>query len=107
MELEPDRKLEPEPKPESKPVPTLKHREHSLKSCEEFLNEFTNAEKNIKKKIFRNYFKYENSSSLLKYLFQVAQNKNVAIEQIIINESIKLMEDIKIKEIPENKNPEK
>ena len=107
MELEPDRKLEPEPKPESKPVPTLKHRKHLLKSREEFLNEFTNAEKNIKKKIFRNYFKYENSSSLVKYLFQVAQNKNVAIEQIIINESIKLMEDIKIKEIPENKNPEK
>ena len=86
--------LEPEPKPESKPVPILKHRKHSLKSLEEFLNEFTHAEKDINKEIFRNYFKYENSSSSLKYLFQV-DKKNVAIKQIIINESIKLMEDIK------------
>ena len=31
----------------------------------------------------------------------------MAIKQIIINESIKLMEDIKTKEIPENKNPKK
>ena len=54
LKLEPELELElePEPKPESKPVPILKHRKHSLKSLEEFLNEFTHAEKNINKEIF-------------------------------------------------------
>ena len=60
-----------------------------------FLNEIVNEEKNINEQIFRNYFKYQNPSSLGKDLF------------IKWNKLIKSMEDINIKKIPENENPEK
>ena len=57
--------------------------------------------------MFRNYFKYQDPSSLAKYLFQANKIKNDKIKYMIINELFKLMEDINIKEIPENKNTEK
>ena len=60
-----------------------------------------------KKERFRNYIKYENQSSLAKYLFEEDKNKSDKIKYMIINELIKLMEDINIKEIPENENPKK
>ena len=60
-----------------------------------FLNKIVNEEKNINEEIFRNYFKYQNPSSLGKDLF------------IKSNKLIKSMEDINIKKIPENENPEK
>ena len=75
--------------------------------CEEFLSENVNEEKHINEEIFRNYFKYQNPSSLVKDLFKVEKNKRDKIRYLIINEFIKLMEDINLKEIPENKNPKK
>ena len=53
------------------------------------------------------YFQYQNPSSLAKDLFKADKSKNNKIRYMIINELIKLMEDINIKEIPENKNPKK
>ena len=50
--------------------------------------------------------KYQNPSSLVKDLFKGGKNKNDKVEQIV-NESIKLMENISIKEIPENENSKK
>ena len=42
--------------------------------------------KNINEKIFRNYFKYQNPSSLVKDLFKVDKNKSNKIKYLIINE---------------------
>ena len=53
----------------------------------------------------RNYLKYQNRSSLVKYLFKVDKNKNKIVKDKIINEKIKFMEDNNIKQIPENENP--
>ena len=61
----------------------------------------------MNKEIFRNYFKYQNPSNLVKDLFKANKNKNEKIRYLIIIELIKLMEDINIKEIPENENPKK
>ena len=61
----------------------------------------------MNKEIFRNYFKYQNPSNLVKDLFKANKNKNEKIKYLIIIELIKLMEDINIKEIPENENPKK
>ena len=69
--------------------------------CGGFLNENVNEEKNINEEIFRNYFKYQNPSSLVKDLFKAEKNKRDKIKYLIINEFIKLMEDINLKEIPE------
>ena len=63
--------------------------------------------KHINEKIFRNYFKYHNPSSLVKDLFKADKNKNDKIEYLVINELVQLMEDISIKEIPENENLKK
>ena len=59
-----------------------------------------NEEKNINKEVFRSYFKYQNPSSLRKDLFKADKNKNDKIKYMIINELIKLMENINIKETP-------
>ena len=56
---------------------------------------------------FRNYFKYQSPSSLVKDLFKANKNKNNKIKYMIINELTKLMKDINIKQIPENENPKK
>ena len=48
--------------------------------------------KNINKEIFRNYFKYQNPSSLVKELLKADKNKSNKIKYMIINELIKLME---------------
>ena len=53
----------------------------------------------------RNYLKYQNRSSLVKYLFKVDKNKNKIVKDKIINEKIKFMEDNNIKQSPENENP--
>ena len=70
---------------------------------EEFLNQIINEDKNINEVIFRNYVKHQNPSSLVKDLFKA--NKNDKTKYMIINELIKLMEDIHIKEITGNENP--
>ena len=72
-----------------------------------FLNEIVNEEKNINEEIFRNYFKYQNPSSLVKDLIKADKNKKDKIRYLIINQLIKLKEDINLKEIPENENPKK
>ena len=78
-----------------------KHRKSRLKSLlksrKEFLNEIVNEEKMINGEIFRNYFNYQNPSFLAKDLFKADQSKNDEIKYMIINEVIKLMEDIDIK----------
>ena len=78
-----------------------KHRKSRLKSLlksrKEFLNEIVNEEKMINGEIFRNYFNYQNPSFLAKDLFKADQSKNDEIKYMIINELIKLMEDIDIK----------
>ena len=86
LELEPEAELEPEPKPE------LKHIKHSLKSREEFLNKIVNEEIIINEEMFRNYFNYQNPSSLTKDLFKADISKNNEVKYLIINELIKLME---------------
>ena len=63
--------------------------------------------KNVKEEKFRNYFKYQSPSSLVKDLFKANKNKNNKIKYMIINELTKLMKDINIKQIPENENPKK
>ena len=77
-----------------------------LKSVEKFLSQIVNK-KNLNEEIFRNYFKYQNQSFLAKYLLKADKNKSDSIKYMIINELIKLIKDINIKEIPENKNPKK
>ena len=54
-------------------------------------------EKNTNEEKFRNYFKYQNSSSLVKDFFKAGKNKSDKIKYMIINELIKLMEDIIIR----------
>ena len=44
---------------------------------------------------------------LVKDLFKAGLNKSDKIEYMILNELIKLMENINIKKIPENENPKK
>ena len=53
-----------------------KYRKLSLKSREQFSNEIVNEEKNINEEIFRNYFKYQDPSFLVKDLFEKDKNKN-------------------------------
>ena len=100
-------KLQPELKLESKPKskPDSKHRKSSLKLREEFFNEVVDEEKYINEEIFRNYFKYQTPSSLVKDLFKAEGNKNEKNRYLIINKLIKLIEDINIKQIPENEYP--
>ena len=69
----------------------------SLKSCEKFSDEIVNEEKNINEEIFRNYFKYQNPSPLAKNWFKADKNKIDKIKYIVINELVRLMEDINIK----------
>ena len=64
--------------------------------CEECFNEIV-YEKNTNEEKFRNYFKYQNSSSLVKDFFKAGKNKSDKIKYMIINELIKLMEDIIIR----------
>ena len=59
----------------------------------------------LNQEIFRNYFKYQPLSSSAKDLFKADKNNNNKIKYMITNELIKLMEDINIKEIPKNENP--
>ena len=78
--------------------------------CEEFLNEVVNEvvkEKYIKEDIFRNYFKFQKLSFLVKDLFKAVKNKNGKINCLINNEWIKLMKDINIKKISKNEIPKK
>ena len=56
-----------------------------LKLRAEFLNEIVNEEKNTNEEIFRNYFKYQNPSSLVKDLFKADKNKNDKTKYLIIN----------------------
>ena len=70
---------------------------------EEFLNQIINEDKNINEVIFRNYVKHQNPSSLVKDLLKA--KKNDKTKYMIINELIKLMEDIHLKEIAGNENP--
>ena len=63
--------------------------------------------KNVNEEMFRNYFKYQNPSSLVKDLFKADKNKNDKFKYLIINELNKSVDDINIKEIPENENLEK
>ena len=63
--------------------------------------------KNINEEIFRNYFKYQIPSFLVKDLLKADKNKNDKIEYLIIRELIKFMEDINIREIPENETLKK
>ena len=79
----------------------------SLKSHEEFLNEIVNEEKYINEKIFRDYFRYQNPSSLVKDLFRANKNNNDKTKCLIIIELIKIMEGINIKKITENENLQK
>ena len=74
---------------------------------EEFLNEIVNEWKNIYEETFRNYFKYQDPSFLVKYLFKTDKTKNDKIKYMIINELTKSMEDINMNEILENENLEK
>ena len=62
--------------------------------------------KNINKEIFKNHFKYQNPSSLVKDLFKV-DKKTDKVKYMIINELMKFMEDININEISANKNPKR
>ena len=48
------------PTPETAPKPTKEQTKISHLSCMNFLNKIVNDEKNIKSKIFREYFKYQN-----------------------------------------------
>ena len=89
LELKFEHELEPEPK--------SKYRKISLKLCEQFLNETLNEERNINEKIFRNHFKYQNLSSLVKDLFKKDKIKDDKIKYMIINKLIKLMKDIIVK----------
>ena len=73
-----------------------------LKSREEFLSGIVNDEKNINEEIFRNYFKHQKPKIYLKQT-----KKPDTIKYLINNDLIESMEDINIKEIPENENPEK
>ena len=91
--------LEPKPEAKSYPKPDLKHKKSLLKSREEFLNETGRK--------FRNYFKYQTLSSLIKDLFKAEKNKNEEIKYLIINGLIKLIEDINIKKVSENENLKK
>ena len=50
--------------------------------------------KNVKEEKFRNYFKYQSPSPLVKHLFKANKNKNDKIKYMIINELTKLMKDI-------------
>ena len=61
----------------------------------------------MKEEKFRNYFKYQSPSPLVKDFFKANKNKNDKIKYMIINELTKLMKDINIKQIPENENPKK
>ena len=79
----------------------------SLKSHEEFLNEIVNEEKYINENIFRDYFRYQNPSSLVKDLFRANKNNNDKTKCLIIIELIKIMEGINIKKITENENLQK
>ena len=74
--------------------------------CEEFLNEIENEKKNINEEIYRNFFKYQNPSSLVEELIREDKNKTDKIKFQIMNELIK-MEDINKKEISENENSKK
>ena len=74
--------------------------------CEEFLNEIANKEKNTNEEIYRNFFKYQNPSSLVEELIRENKNKTDKIKFQIMNELIK-MEDINKKEISEMKTRKK
>ena len=64
-----------------------------------------------RKEIFRIHFKYQTPSSFIKVLFKTDENKREEIKYLIINELIKLMEDISIKKTKQKqqqqKNPKK
>ena len=70
----------------------------------EFRNEIIADEEDISNKIFLNYFKYQNPSSLVKDLIGANQNKNEKLVNNINNGLIDLRNDINRKEIPKNKN---
>ena len=74
---------------------------------EEFLNEIVHEEKYINEETFRIYFRYLKRSFLEKKLSKADKDKNDKIKYLIINELIKLMEDINIKEITGNEHPKK
>ena len=60
-----------------------------------------------RKEIFRIHFKYQTPSSFIKVLFKTDENKREEIKYLIINELIKLMEDISIKKLNKNNNNKK
>ena len=51
----------------------------SLKLRAEFLNEIVNEEKNTNEEIFRNYFKYQNPSSLVKIYLKLTKTKTIKL----------------------------
>ena len=64
-----------EPTPELATEPT-KQKKSKLKSQQRFMNEILTDEKDINHEIFWNYFKYQNPSSLAKFLIRANQAKN-------------------------------
>ena len=51
--------------------------------------------KNMNEEVFRNYFKYQDPPSSVKDLFKAGKSKNDKIKYLIINELIKLIEDLR------------
>ena len=61
----------------------------------------------LNKEIFNEYFKYQSSSVLVKYLYEDNQNQTDMIVKYHNESLIDLGDSINSKEIPKNENPKK
>ena len=78
-----------------------------MKLREKILNESKNEEKHINNRIFKEYFYYQDPSSLTKDLYEDNQIKNDRILSHLNESLIDFKKSVNGKEIPKNGNPNK
>ena len=102
---------EPGPDPTVFGTPKLtkaktKHKISPLKLRKELVDKIANEEKNINKKIFKDYFLYQHPSFLVEDLYEVNQDENKITVNLVNDVLIDLKNDVSKKEVPETENPD-